>query len=549
MSSPSTTQLADQIFNTIKAQEANFPLPNTSKVFIVGTFDANTGIFNYAIPIYRQAVTDAGLKPIILTGGAVNSENVVTIILQFDVVNRQGVFTAAVSGIAPVQTQTANSLQINVGRFGEADFQLGANGRNFSSQLPIQISRVLAGAGAFSIPAVPVAIIYAPPVDQSKKNNSQWSVTNTTGNTTTMSFADGTNVTQGVPSQFDTVNDIAGAVNLASKALGLAKDPVLKGISVGLGIIAEGLGSASASQSQGTTVTTTHSVAVTVSDQQIITTDGNGGGPGHGDLIVYLKNMKLCWFVNGNGPLQIAVLGHDGFAIASADFLKTGLTSGVDGLDPATIKALLALDPFVQLGNVSVLGPGIVLPAGRFVLLDTIDLNGGEAKKIETKIISTQDSTQTTKTSVQVENDKAGWLSFLGLGLPQDLTTTATMTQSSTSQTTSTQTISNTIDLFAQPEEKYTVEIYCDVVFGTFAYRSVTSLVVPVLTGLAEANALVTLVNNGKKFTTQADATGKYAFYADTIAPGASQVSSGTVLKTIALTTSGSTALTLDVRQ
>jgi hypothetical protein len=89
--------------------------------------------------------------------------------------------------------------------------------------------------------------------------------------------------------------------------------------------------------------------------------------------------------------------------------------------------------------------------------------------------------------------------------------------------------------MFAGPTEIYSVEIYADVIFGTFAYRSV-----PVVAGAAKltgtihdifnkpvAFAEITLTNNGRRFVTRADAQGRYAFHSGSITPGQTIISSG----------------------
>jgi hypothetical protein len=93
----------DALYNTLKANEANFPLPKPSTTIDVGTFDAQTGEFKYSIQTYShqqpQIVppdpTGHGPeKPVIvprspMTGGTI-SINTYTLILRFNVSGRQG---------------------------------------------------------------------------------------------------------------------------------------------------------------------------------------------------------------------------------------------------------------------------------------------------------------------------------------------------------------------------------------------------------------------------------------------------------------------------
>ena len=128
------------------------------------------------------------------------------------------------------------------------------------------------------------------------------------------------------------------------------------------------------------------------------------------------------------------------------------------------------------------------------------------------------------------------------MGVTDDNSTQATITQSSATQTAHTHTVSNTIDLLAKADERYSVEIYCDVVFGTFAYREVATSPAPLITGIVLASdgkpapdQMVTLNNNGRKFTTRSDGSGKYAFRAGTIKAGKSVLATKGFTKTFEL--------------
>src|SRR4030095_7360593 len=104
-------------------------------------------------------------------------------------------------------------------------------------------------------------------------------------------------------------------------------------ISGALNIIAGGLGSASATDSEGISVNTENSLTLSISKEQTIATNPASGGPGSGDLIHYLKNVKLVWFTSSVGRIRVSIIGHDGIGVTSAGFLKNG---GQTDLDPAT---------------------------------------------------------------------------------------------------------------------------------------------------------------------------------------------------------------------
>jgi hypothetical protein len=129
---------------------------------------------------------------------------------------------------------------------------------------------------------------------------------------------------------------------------------------------------------------------------------------------------------------------------------------------------------------------------------------------------------------------QAGWLSILGIGPSKTETDTIACSFSSAKQTSVDHTISDTADLFAGTDEIYSMEIYVDVIFGTFAFRKVPVAPAALLAGTVHNTfnrpvpyAEVTLVNNGRRYLTRANAQGRYAFHSTSIAAGQTAISSG----------------------
>ena len=531
-----------QLYNAIKAQEPNFPVPQPTATIAVGTFNAQTREFKYAVKTYTERVGDPAtqnptkggpLKPQIetLTGGQALAVNVFDLKLRFDVTGQKGTFTVNVpghkSGTAP---QGQSSVVVDVGAATEVNFTLICDGNSFTPELPLKIDRPAIAAGAMTIPAWPVAIVYAPPVDAQKKNTASLSNTDSIGATTTVSFTAGHSKQAPVNAWdnpgFGTAEfQRAAPMSDAMKSLG----PLLKDIPIvssALGVISGLLGSVSGTETQGTTVTNQHSQTVTNSTQDTVTTNPNGGGPGSSDIMYFLKNARLCWFSTG-GPVQLALLGWDQSEYVDVSMLKH--QPGKPGLDQKTAQALLALDPFVAGG------PQANLPKSRFAYVDTIDVNGVMVLKNISYTLSNTDLQQTADTIVDVENDSQGLLGFLGvMGLPDTQTLQTTMSQSSALQTTQTHSVSKQLQLNAGPQEFYSVEVYCDVVFGTFAFRPIQTAASPIFSGIARgksneplANTEVTLVSNGRRFVTMSDESGRFAFRASTIPAGVAQIMAG----------------------
>lgn len=547
MSSPGTglSSLTD-VYNAIKALEANFPIPQTSKTYVVGTFDAQLGHFTYAIPtetignLLGEPGTRRGpiMKPVPprsvpKTIASLTTLNVENVTLQFNIINRQGRdVVLSVLGHPDVHAASGQDfVTLNVAQADAIDrFTLTCGGKRFLSPGPIEIQHKLVGVGVFTIPALPLSIIYAPPADQNNKNTASWSFSNTSGVSFTLD-ASKTTSTQSQDVQFGALGDLVSAIDTVAKELGDSHQDItgpLGKASAALSIIPKLVGQTNVTSQVSTTSDKKSVLSLTFTEQQDVPVRSDAGGPGNADLIYYLVNVRLCWLVD-NGILRLALLGSDskGVAAMSVGLLKN--QGARSGLNPAAIQSLLALDPFVAGG------PQASLPRPRFELVSTVEVNSvNDWRLSDTYTFSQQDTTTTQNSNITVTDMQAGWLSILGIGPSKTETDTIACSFSSAKQTSVTRTISDTVDLFAGPTEVYSMEIYVDVIFGTFAFRSVPIMPAAKLAGTVHdtfnrpmPNAEVTLVNNGKRFVTRADAQGRYAFHSASIAPGQTAISSG----------------------
>jgi len=491
------------------------------------------------VPTYQEEFENPlpGKPPKVSTGGKINAIGAIEVILRFKVKNRTAPVTLSIPGLPAVQSAT-DSVSVSIGLAELLKFTISSGARKFTSELPLEITRFVGGAGVFEVPAFPLAIIYAPPQDQSQKNVSRWTVTKSTGNTSSLSISDSKTTSRPVTPDFDNVNLIATEMKVVAQALDLLneafEDKAVKIISKSLNIIAGGLGSSSATDTEGLSINSDHSVTLSISKEQTIATNPASGGPGSGDLIHYLKNVKLVWFSTSVGQVRVAIIGHDGLGVTSVGFLKNG---GQTDLDGDTVAEFLKLDPFVAGG------PSATLPPERFVYLDTIDLNGGEINLTECHSVTETESKETITSRSHIQKNEPGFLKFLGLGVTDEESTETVIKHSSAVKSEEAKKICNSIDLFARPDERYSVEVYCDVIFGTFAYRQVLAVPKPLLHGTAFglggkvlAKRTVTLINQGRKFTTRTDSAGRYAFHASTIKPGKFEVTVAGVKKTRTLT-------------
>jgi hypothetical protein len=377
------------------------------------------------------------------------------------------------------------------------------------------------GVGGFTIPALPVAIIYAPPQGQLLKNTNTFVDKVTISSTTTVSMANQTdtktvlaytkaqlagkvaglltqvaaliagvggletsagssvsliNVINGPPGG-GTLGGVEGAPgNPKSASLGDTLKAFGAGFSV-LGDILDGItddGNNSNTSSISSQTNNTLTVSVTFSD-----TYGSeqGKGPGDGDRFVYLENVLALWS-NVNGEVALTVLGFSGVGAWSGDTLTADLQklasggTATSGLDAKTIQLLLNLDPYFLLRGRSPIvvntGPALLGPP-RFTPLSPENRKGagttatGDQFSMAVENISDTSTTNTSKT-IQVTDTKPGWLNVLfGTDDNVETTTTVTATNTVTSDQKTDQTVTNTIVMVSVgPSDPYNINLYFD---------------------------------------------------------------------------------------
>jgi hypothetical protein len=522
------------LYSTIKAQEANFPLPNTTETVTVGTLDL-TNVdsakprFRFAIPTYNDGSFHVVFVPIPPgedvvnhqtafalhvpnVGGQVTVANILHLNIRFAITVGGTIWRASGSSSVTLQlgsqvrtvpptatevvfedvTSTSPSLAIAV------NGALITNGQPqplpIQGLLPVRIDWRTVGAGAVTIPVLPVAIIYAPVVDAQKKNQASSAQSTSVGNTTTIGFTTQNSTSVPIDSQFQTVSDVAKGMNALGGLLKLTGIPIATTIGGALSYVSSGLGTSSATQTNSTAVTSQHALAVTNTGLLSQTALSSQGGPGVGDIITYYYNARVLWY-SENGRMTLAMLGFDGLAQPTVQQLKTALIdlqtqpTGTKHAqwkaDSSAIESLLQLDPFVAGGAAAVLLPP------RFVDVShgAVEMGGGTMNYTATHTVTSTDLSTRVNTITKVENDNTGFLSFLGLGVTQTQGLQSQISQSNSSQDSTTKTVSQQYTLNGNGNEYYSCEVYFDAVFGSFAFRDVTSF--------QGASAISGIVTNG----------------------------------------------------
>ena len=555
-------------------------LPETLDTVEVGTIDPKAGTFTFAVPTVIQTTVippnpliGQKTNTIIHVTVGVVATKAVDLRLKFAVIPQPSqaveslARTAASATPAPAPTASAaTASKVNVGSSGAVGGVLGENNGgttiqgfptvlsqanqivldaglvcsqatgavtvtppvsnfemtvNIPGKQPIFVTIFIlrppvVGMGAFTIPALPMTIVYAPPQGKLQKNTATYSDTKTLVRTVTSAITNTTNTkTVQAYSAADLIGKVAAAITavvavvgtggagasggasvagafseLGQALFGGAKDAndstadAAKQVSSDLGLVSNILtavdGSAPPMNTGTVTVESDQSLQLSVSSMSQFMSDA-GLGPGAGDRIVYLRNVKAVWMA-ANGEVGINILGFDAIAANAVQDLQQEQQSLQNGgaprlqLDLDTIKTLLSQDPLVTTRRVvtGVLGPPLVGPP-RFVPANPPGRSGsgtGPQGDVVQVIFDTTTETKnvTTNSTTNVTDMKPGWVGVLfGVDDNDETTTTATFSMTNTTDDKSDDKITSTVTLFSQGvDDPYDVKIFYDCTFGTY---------------------------------------------------------------------------------
>jgi hypothetical protein len=504
-----------QAFDQIKALETQgvIPSPAATATIHVGAFNVQTGKFAYSIPTanivwFENLGRGPNGKPIpplkhTTTVGKIGV-NAVDLILTFSVSPANSTFTVQVGSktvsintppvLQPkgVIATTLHSLTIDLGSFVSTPRVAGEEpgilvnmwSGSVSASIRLDIERPpLVSAGAFNIPALPIALVYAPPPGAQNRNYAEYSTSSSISTKVSTSFSSGTSdKTADAYTKVDflgktssIVAGIQGLIVAFDETAAFVKQ--LGGaITLGLNVLSGFIDDTTTSTTDISTAANGHDLITTDSDTSTIGTPV-GLGPGVGDKFVYLRNVKVAWVI-ANGQISYTVLGHDGIRGFPAQVLVADLgaissssgtvTSGpVTSLDEVSLHTLLSLDPFIN-------NPSPFLPSPRFVPNDPPSASGNGTDPngdffIVKHDVSTVDTATQTTSSVKITDFKPGWLNALFGDQADHQEDTLIFT--SAVQTTTDQQVSATVHFFAGPNDPpYIVGLSFDRMFGTFVF-------------------------------------------------------------------------------
>jgi hypothetical protein len=536
---------ADTIYQMIKKYEGQFSPPAPYVTVSVGTFDVDQSAFNgltttsetdpeplphgphdtpknpqphYAGEDWVSVTIDAHWRrTTTLTPAPKVPLN--PVLLSFSVSRPAGAWSVSVNGVTSTAAPGQTTLAVDIWDSEVANWSIQAGAASHKDTIRIQHPAgavVGAAVGAFTIPVLPVTVVYAPPADSLKQSAATYSQGQTVGTTVTTDWSTDTSHTASNP---DTAySDGATFKGFLDKLGVVVKAAGAPGVATVISTISDQIGQLSSTTTTGITDATELQLTLTETTTNAISTSAANGGPGVGDIVEFFHNLKMAW-AYFNGKLRLCPLGYQTTVVTAAALKQQPSTIGVSPADAAT---LLGFDPFVSGG------PAFALPTDRFVPRQTYEYGFG-AKVHLTDTVTRATKLQTTHTSYTTNTDdwEAGPIfKFLGFG-GKDQTTlkysNATGNDVSTTVTLDT-------NLVSGPTDHFIVNLWYDNLLGTFAFQTEQPAASARLQGKgAQPNQEVRLTAGGRVFTTVADKNGAYSFFSRGIPKGNATITIGTL--------------------
>ena len=541
------------VYNQIKSIESVFKPPIDYVTIDVGTFDAATGAFaglttttetdpeplehgpnqkpvnpkpHFSGQSWLSTTIDSRWRQTVKSVPA-PTVGLAPVLLKFSIKNHGGAsWSLNVAGKPVTVPAGQSSTTVNIWDLIIVSWSVNLGSKSYSDQIMIQRSAgKLVGAGAFTIPALPLAIVYAPPADAATQSKATYGVAQSVGTTSSFQFSSDTSTSHpALPFLLDGLKGMQDGLKTLSDALSFSPDADLKTLGKVLGTIASGIGTISGSDSTGTVSVDGGSITLTQTNSQNILAETKNGGPGAGDTIHYLRDAKFAWVV-ADGKLTIALLGGIN-TFFPASFLAAHATdTKTTSLPPDVVQQLLAMDPFVTGGGM------VALPPDRFEDIDAqvqgpFEYGGGQTLSgAYSQTFTTTETHSHNNYTTHSQDFQPGWLAKLFGADAGGLKTTVSMTQAAGTTRSDTQSIN--WELHSGTNERFVVEIWRDRVFGTYAFRQEPVSSTARFQGVAKGadgkplqNQRVKLTVQGKTYSTMTDQAGHFAFFARNIPAG-----------------------------
>ncbi len=508
--------LRTDVYNALQNIEDLIPIPQEAEIVDMGTFNVSTGEFSGKTS--QQEVMYVNGKPRVVMIRP--SETI-------DAVNVQLRFNFQFRGLGPLRVITNDvrtevptlhdSVTIDLGRTGQIAWRIETDLFSIADEIVIARSELVSGAGAFTVEALPISILYEPPQYGGLLSRTTFETTKSIGSS--MSVAEST-ATSESQTKFGTISALADGLNgIASVFAFFQQKKPAEGLKFAASLVTKLAGESTTTNTEGTEVTSEHTVDL-LTTESILSETSAGLGPGRGDRIFYLKDIQIAWMMD-RGEVSFTILGWRGEGRFTVETLKADLEALEDssyslgpltGLSGDSLQALLALDP-LALGE---LGPFVLgspsLPSPRFECKGT-DLrgDGGVDTFTVSHTIRTTDRTREAHFTSTVTDFKSGWIDRLFNGTAPGGSKKMTTTHTSTRQVQISETVSASIKINSPIGDSYRLNAYYDTVFGTFAAKEINPFETPGANDACGSGPLEVFGDFGNSGTNQGNPGGTLA--------------------------------------
>ncbi len=524
------TLTADQVYDLIKQEEAQFAVPAPYVTIDVGTLDVTTGRFTGLTTTSKRdpeqlphgpnqhpanpAPKFVGARWVSITIDSSWHETVTSVpapivplapvLLRFSVSKAPAEWSVRAAGVQKVPAGQT-SLLVNVWDAAKVSWTLTAGGVTVTDSLLIQrpAGPPAAALGAFTIPVLPVTIVYAPPADSLGLSTASYTTAETVGTSVDVGIGNETSSTVPVRAT-GFVGQLQGFIGALTAEAAVLNAPVDAAFTAVVGQLGQVTATHQDTISDGfeTTFTVTQSTADTTGTIVV------GGGPGEGDVLHFYKDLRMVWaYVDGD--LRLCPLDQTDVFVTARGLHDDPAQSDITAAGAAS---LLGLDPFVS-------DPAAAPPTDRFALVERIEY--GHGLTIVKKLEFTRDTKQQV-THKEVSTDTTTWdagpvLKALGVGG----TTTSSYTLTNATGSDVSQTVTATANFACGPNDYFVVNIWYDALFGTFAFQQLLPAAEPRIAGTnASPGQEVVLEAGGLEYHSVAGPDGSYQFRAPGIPAG-----------------------------
>ena len=290
----------DDLYRQLKELEGQIPIPQPTGRALVGTLDAKTGQFVWSLPHRREVIVNVPGRSSEVTIVGTLQINAVNVELTFNVRNRQVTdFDVSVDGATVRSPEGIYPITISVGRASNVGFTVRSGNVSFSAAL--EIKRFAFGAGAFTLDALPIALVYCPLQGQERQNRVMYQRLESVGTTLGFSYSREDSDTA---IEADGIAQLAGYAGRLGEALGgTIAGTVLKGF----GLLLSGFGSDMTQEGILVQANFQHQVETKTLEGITLSTPA-GAAPGEGDeTYILLQNVQAAW-VASDGDLRIAII-------------------------------------------------------------------------------------------------------------------------------------------------------------------------------------------------------------------------------------------------